>query len=79
MPLKPGLDKAVEIANLIQNKLQSLKIDHRSSEISDIVTISIGIASIIPNCDLQPKDLIHLADTSLYTSKAKGRNTISTQ
>jgi diguanylate cyclase len=75
---KTKLDKAVEIANLVQKKIQSLKIDHSSSEVSDIVTISIGIASIIPNCNLQPKDLIHLADTSLYTSKAKGRNTIST-
>jgi diguanylate cyclase len=75
---KTKLDKAVEIAKLIQKKVHSLKIDHRSSEISDIVTISIGIASISPNSEAEPKDLIHLADTSLYTSKANGRNTIST-
>lgn len=75
---KTNLDKAVDMAKLIQNKVHSLKIDHRSSEISNIVTISIGIASITPNSEVQPKDLIHLADTSLYTSKTKGRNTIST-
>jgi diguanylate cyclase len=75
---KTNLDKAMDIAKLIQKKVQSLTIDHRSSEISDIVTISIGIASITPNLDVQPKDLIHSADTSLYTSKANGRNTIST-
>jgi diguanylate cyclase len=75
---KTNLDKAIDIAKLIQKKIQSLTIEHRSSEISDIVTISIGIASIIPNSEVQPKDLIHLADTSLYTSKANGRNTIST-
>lgn len=75
---KTKLDKGIAIAELIQKKVQSLKIEHSSSEISDIVTISIGIASIIPSIDAKPKDLIHLADTSLYTSKMNGRNTIST-
>jgi diguanylate cyclase len=72
------LDKGIEIAELIQKRVQSLKIAHSSSEIADIVTISIGIATIIPSSETQPKDLIHLADTCLYTSKTKGRNTIST-
>ena len=75
---KTKLDKGIAIAELIQKKIQSLKIAHRSSEITDIVTISIGIATIIPSSETQPKDLIHLADTCLYTSKTKGRNTIST-
>jgi diguanylate cyclase len=75
---KTKLDKGIAIAELIQKKVQSLKIAHRSSEISDIITISIGIATIIPSSETQPKDLIHLADTCLYTSKTKGRNTIST-
>jgi diguanylate cyclase len=75
---KTKLDKGIAIAELIQKKIQSLKIAHRSSEITDIVTISIGIANIIPSLETQPKDLIHLADTCLYTSKTKGRNTIST-
>jgi diguanylate cyclase (GGDEF)-like protein len=72
------LGKGIAIAEFIQKKVQSLKIAHRSSEIADIVTISIGIATIIPSSETQPKDLIHLADTCLYTSKTKGRNTIST-
>ncbi|MEH7494901.1 GGDEF domain-containing protein [Neobacillus niacini] len=75
---KTKLDKGIAIADLIQKKIQSLKIAHRSSEITNIVTISIGIATIIPSLETQPKDLIHLADTCLYTSKTNGRNTIST-
>jgi diguanylate cyclase len=75
---KTNLEKAVDMARLIQGKVKSLTIEHRSSEISNIVTISIGIASIIPSSEGDPKDLIHLADNSLYTSKANGRNTIST-
>ena len=73
------LDKGIEIAELIQKRVQSLKIAHSSSEIADIVTISIGVASFIPSSETQPIDLIHLADTCLYTSKTKGRNTITTQ
>lgn len=75
---KTKLDKGIAIADLIQKKVQSLKIAHSSSEIAKIVTISIGIASMVPSLEAQPKDLIHLADTCLYTSKTKGRNTIST-
>ena len=75
---KTKLGKGIAIAEFIQKKVQTLKIAHRSSEIADIVTISIGIATIIPSSETQPKDLIHLADTFLYTSKTKGRNTIST-
>ncbi|WP_419954019.1 diguanylate cyclase domain-containing protein [Neobacillus niacini] len=75
---KTKLDQGVAIAELIQNKVQSLKIDHSSSEVADIVTISIGLASMIPSSETQPNDLIHIADTCLYISKTKGRNTIST-
>jgi diguanylate cyclase len=75
---KTKLDRGIAIAELIQKKVQSLNIAHSSSEIAEVVTISIGIASMIPNLETQPKDLIHLADTCLYTSKTKGRNTIST-
>lgn len=71
------LEKAVAFAELIQKKVQSLKLAHSGSDISDFVTISIGIASILPSPETNPKDLIHLADTSLYTSKTNGRNTIS--
>lgn len=75
---KTKMDKGVAIAELIQRKIQTLKIEHSSSDISDIVTFSIGIASVIPSTATTPKDLIHLADTALYTSKTKGRNMIST-
>ncbi|WHY01893.1 GGDEF domain-containing protein [Neobacillus sp. DY30] len=75
---KTKLDKGIAMAELIQKKVQALDIAHSSSEIADIVTISIGIASIFPSSKTQPNDLIHIADTCLYTSKINGRNRIST-
>lgn len=75
---KTMMDEGFVLAEMIQKQVQSLKIAHSSSKIADIVTISIGIATIIPSTETQPKDLIQLVDTCLYTSKTKGRNTIST-
>ena len=61
----------------VQEAVQSQKIPHIGSEISNTVTISIGIATMVPSPLLTPKDLIQLADTAVYTSKTNGRNRIS--
>ncbi|MGG1675990.1 diguanylate cyclase domain-containing protein [Neobacillus sp. NRS-1170] len=65
------------IAQHIQDTVQSLKIPHTSSEIANIVTLSIGIATMIPDPSSKPHLLIQKADTALYLSKTKGRNTVS--
>ena len=72
------LNRGIQLAKAIQQQLKELSIEHKSSEISTIVTLSIGLATVIPSTENSPKELIHLADTALYTSKTKGRNTIST-
>ncbi len=71
------LNKGIHLAKLIQQELKELHIEHRSSEVSASVTLSIGIATVMPSQENTPKDLIQLADTALYTSKINGRNTIS--
>ena len=71
------LEKGMQIAHLVQKAVQSLKIPHKSSEIADIITLSIGVAMVLPNHSSKPKDLIQKADSALYLSKTKGRNTIS--
>jgi diguanylate cyclase (GGDEF)-like protein/PAS domain S-box-containing protein len=72
------LQEGIEIADSIQITVATLNIPHISSEISNMVTLSIGIASLRPNSYSKPEDLIQMADESLYLSKTKGRNTIST-
>jgi len=67
----------INMAHKIQKTVQSLKIPHMSSEIADIVTISIGLATLVPSSSTKPQDLIKAADSALYLSKTKGRNTIS--
>jgi len=43
------------------------------------VTISIGVASIIPDQNEQPSTLLHHADACLYRAKHEGRNRVVTE
>jgi diguanylate cyclase len=70
-------EKAYSIAKEIKETVRSLKIPHSRSDIADCVTLSIGVATIIPVPSSMPQILIEKADTALYLSKTKGRNTIS--
>jgi diguanylate cyclase (GGDEF)-like protein/PAS domain S-box-containing protein len=69
-------EKAIEFANLIKNEIENLKIEHKASEVSKFITISIGIVSkegeSITNSDLLYKE----ADDCLYEAKRLGRNSI---
>lgn len=76
MPFATQVD-GEKFAGSLKKAVQSLEIPHSSSKIADIVTLSIGIAGMVPNPSGEPQELIHKADSALYTSKTNGRNTIS--
>lgn len=61
-------------ASVIQKNLQKLALAHAESIVSDYVTISIGIASGIPQLALDSHQIIEQADKALYQAKAEGRN-----
>lgn len=65
---------AIKVAESIQQAIQNQAIPHAQSDIKDIVTLSLGIASIIPNCNIKPDTLIASADIALYNAKEKGRD-----
>ncbi|NTW90449.1 MAG: GGDEF domain-containing protein [Erysipelotrichaceae bacterium] len=65
------------IAFNIQEELKQLNLVHDFSSIVPRITLSIGIASLIPNRDSQPTTLLEYADNALYQSKENGRNRIS--
>ncbi|HIM07789.1 MAG: diguanylate cyclase [Gammaproteobacteria bacterium] len=56
--------------------IETLKIPHETSDISDYVTISIGIVSVIPDLPCDINALIKAADNKLYEAKNNGRNRI---
>ncbi|MBG1244134.1 diguanylate cyclase domain-containing protein [Nostoc sp. NZL] len=65
---------AIKVAQRIQQAIHDQAIPHAQSDIKDIVTLSFGIASVIPTCDIKPNTLIASADKALYKAKEKGRD-----
>jgi diguanylate cyclase (GGDEF)-like protein/PAS domain S-box-containing protein len=67
---------AVSIAEKIRMEVEALKIPHEKSDINSFVTISVGVALIVPNQNISPIDLIKSADQALYRAKEEGRNRV---
>ncbi len=68
------IDGSMLVANFIQQRLSDLAILHEDSSVSQFVTLSMGITSLIPNVDSQPSILLTAADYALYRAKELGRN-----
>lgn len=69
-----GLEDAFSIGEKIRKEIIKLGIPHKGSKVLDIVTISLGAASCIPDKDNSLNMLIKNADDALYYSKKNGRN-----
>jgi diguanylate cyclase (GGDEF)-like protein len=76
--LLPDTDEAnaAGIAERLQKELLAAAIPHADSQTSPLLTVSIGIASIVPSAHQQPRELVHRADEALYAAKAAGRNCV---
>ncbi len=76
--LLPDTDSAgaFHVASKIQKRLKTLNIPHNNSSVSPYVTLSMGIASTIPETGEEPQILIQKADELLYKAKNNGRNQI---
>lgn len=63
------------VRNALVN-LRKLEIQHASSPIGDILTVSVGIATVLPRMGSVEADLVRAADEALYQAKKNGRNRI---
>ncbi len=70
-------EHALRVAESICSKLESRHLAHEASDVKDIVTLSIGVASIVPDQHTTPSSLISIADRALYESKHNGRDRIT--
>ena len=70
--------KGVEaVGNALLDAIRGLAIPHAFSKAIDIVTVSIGGVSIIPDEATTPKQVIEAADSMLYVAKEGGRNRLT--
>jgi diguanylate cyclase (GGDEF)-like protein len=68
------LDGATQISDRLVRQVQGLAIPHATSPSAATVTLSCGVASVLPRADYLPSDLVLIADQALYQAKAHGRN-----
>ncbi len=71
-----GASDASMIADDLLDAVRALAIEHRSSNAAPYVTISIGVAVVVPNSAQPPDILVRRADEALYRAKAQGRDRV---
>jgi diguanylate cyclase (GGDEF)-like protein len=67
---------AVEIAEKLRIAVEVLDVPHAYSSAANVVTISAGVASLVPEQGTDPFHVIKLVDTALYAAKRDGRNRV---
>ncbi len=66
---------ALIVAERMREAVQGLAIEHPGSS-HDVITVSVGIASMMPHRAQDAADIIRAADEALYYAKAAGRNCV---
>lgn len=77
----PGVDgrRAELYAERLRRRIWRLAIPYEASRVADRVTISGGVATMLPGFSGMPDDLLRAADQALYRAKCQGRNRICTE
>ncbi len=71
------LDGTRRMAELIRGGIEDLAIPHSASTTAEVVTASLGAASLVPDEDLEARQLQAEADRLLYEAKRQGRNRVA--
>lgn len=67
------IDGALNKAKEIVQAIAKLQIQHSASPVASVVTVSIGVATLLPAKNLEPEVLVAQADAALYSAKLMGR------
>jgi diguanylate cyclase (GGDEF)-like protein len=78
MVLLPDADgeAARRVAEELRQAVESLAIPHTASSTAPVVTVSFGVATVVPTDGERAEALLRRADTALYEAKAHGRNRV---
>jgi len=69
-------ESALLMANKLKESIFQLELPHEASQVSQYVTISLGLATTIPKGDQNHENLLETADKYLYEAKSSGRNQV---
>ncbi len=70
------MEGAMSIAGLLRKSVEALAIPHTRSDTADYITISLGVASMVPMKDAPALTIIKSADSALYAAKMSTRNCV---
>jgi diguanylate cyclase (GGDEF)-like protein len=68
-------EKALELAEQMRKRAEGMAVQHLHSDISDNITISLGVYTVIPTDELSIEGFIYNTDKALYKAK-ESRNCI---
>jgi len=72
------LEGAAYVGERVRAAVEDLALPHEASPVAEHVTVSLGVASTVPDRDGSPEALLQAADAALYRAKAVGRNRVET-
>ena len=70
------LSGAAHLAEDMRRAVAALDMPHQGSGVSDVVTVTLGVAMAIPRPGQLPQTLLGMADRKLYEAKMAGRNRV---
>jgi diguanylate cyclase (GGDEF)-like protein/hemerythrin-like metal-binding protein len=71
-----ALEGAQTVAQSICQAVSALAIAHAGSSAADCVTVSVGVAAVVPERQTTPSQVVAAADRALYAAKQQGRNRV---
>ncbi len=71
-----NLEEALKLGEKIRREVEDLHLVHDYTTYG-IVTVSVGVCSVIPRSNLKKEDLVLAADSAMYHSKKTGKNRVT--
>jgi diguanylate cyclase (GGDEF)-like protein len=67
---------AIQVAEKILEEIRQLQLPHKASKVQSYVTMSLGVATMVPTLGLSETTLIDQADEFLFQAKKEGRDRV---
>ena len=71
-----GVADGMAIGEALRAEVEAAAMSHPASAVAPHVTVSVGVAALVPDASQPPEALITAADRALYRAKARGRNRV---
>lgn len=74
-----SLKEAEKFSLEIVKAVESINLEHKTSECANVLTISMGLLNVTPKCNMDEDTILKVIDDLLYRAKDRGRNQLVSQ